>query len=168
MLKELYWICVSIRDGTLWKYLENIFPQPTTFMWYSINSKKFPGNFGLDIIGKIGFKENPDYFKGKIAILVSEMTQSFGELMSVAYRVAPKSAVIGTQTAGANGHVGYLYLPRGIKFTYTMAGAFYPEWKLNQRDGVTIDIPVEQTVEDIAAGEDMWIRKAIEYIESKR
>jgi C-terminal processing protease CtpA/Prc len=123
-------------------------------MWYSINSKKFPGNFGLDIIGKIGFKENPDYFKGKIAILVNEMTQSFGELMSVAYRVAPKSAVIGTQTAGANGHVGYLYLPRGIKFTYTMAGAFYPEWKLNQRDGVTIDIPVEQTVEDIAAGED--------------
>lgn len=88
--------------------------------------------------------------------------------MSVAYRVAPKSAVIGTQIAGANGHVGYLYLPRGIKFTYTMAGAFYPEWKLNQRDGVTIDIPVEQTVEDIAAGEDMWIRKAIEYIESKR
>ena len=111
---------------------------------------------------------SPDYFKGKIAILVNEMTQSFGELMSVAYRVAPKSAVIGTQTAGANGHVGYLYLPRGIKFTYTMAGAFYPEWKLNQRDGVTIDIPVEQTVEDIAAGEDMWIRKAIEYIESKR
>ena len=49
-----------------------------------------------------------------------------------------------------------------------MAGAFYPEWKLNQRGGVTIDIPVEQTVEDIAAGEDMWIRKAIEYIESKR
>ena len=49
-----------------------------------------------------------------------------------------------------------------------MAGAFYPEWKLNQRDGVTIDIPVEQTVEDIAAGEDMWIRKEIEYIESKR
>ena len=165
-------IILDMRKYPRWDIMEvlgkYLYPQPTTFMWYSINSKKFPGNFGLDIIGKIGFKENPDYFKGKIAILVSEMTQSFGELMSVAYRVAPKSAVIGTQTAGANGHVGYLYLPRGIKFTYTMAGAFYPEWKLNQRDGVTIDIPVEQTVEDIAAGEDMWIRKAIEYIESKR
>lgn len=163
---------LDMRKYPRWDIMEvlgkYLYPQPTTFMWYSINSKKFPGNFGLDIIGKIGFKENPDYFKGKIAILVNEMTQSFGELMSVAYRVAPKSAVIGTQTAGANGHVGYLYLPRGIKFTYTMAGAFYPEWKLNQRDGVTIDIPVEQTVEDIAAGEDMWIRKAIEYIESKR
>ena len=163
---------LDMRKYPRWDIMEvlgkYLYPQPTTFMWYSINSKKFPGNFGLDIIGKIGFKENPDYFKGKIAILVNEMTQSFGELMSVAYRVAPKSAVIGTQTAGANGHVGYLYLPRGIKFTYTMAGAFYPEWKLNQRDGVTIDISVEQTVEDIAAGEDMWIRKAIEYIESKR
>lgn len=40
--------------------------------------------------------------------------------------------------------------------------------EIESTDGVTIDIPWEQTVEDIAAGEDMWIRKAIEYIESKR
>lgn len=87
-------IILDMRKYPRWDIMEvlgkYLYPQPTTFMWYSINSKKFPGNFGLDIIGKIGFKENPDYFKGKIAILVSEMTQSFGELMSVAYRVAPK------------------------------------------------------------------------------
>lgn len=85
---------LDMRKYPRWDIMEvlgkYLYPQPTTFMWYSINSKKFPGNFGLDIIGKIGFKENPDYFKGKIAILVNEMTQSFGELMSVAYRVAPK------------------------------------------------------------------------------
>jgi len=68
---------------------------------------------------------------------------------------------------GANGHIGYLFLPRGIRFVYTMAGAFYPNWKPNQRIGVKIDIPVKQTVEDVSAGEDMWIRNAIEYIESK-
>lgn len=87
-------IILDMRKYPRWDIMEvlgkYLYPQPTTFMWYSINSKKFPGNFGLDIIGKIGFKENPDYFKGKIAILVSEMTQSFGELMSVAYRVAQK------------------------------------------------------------------------------
>lgn len=146
------------------KYL---YPKPTPYMWFSMNSKKYPGNFFLDIKGDVGLKKNPDYFKGKIAILVSETTQSLGELSAIAYRVAPQSAVIGTQTAGANGHIGYLYLPRGIKFNYTMAGAFYPNWGMNQRVGVKIDIPVEQTVEDVEAGEDMWIKKAIEYIENE-
>lgn len=147
------------------KYL---FPKQNPFMWYSINPKKFPGNYVINVIGYVGVENNPDYFKGKIAILVNEGTQSFGELNSIAFRTAPRSAVIGTQTAGANGHCGYLYLPRGIKFNYTMAGAFYPGWGLNQREGVKIDIPVEQTVEDVEAGEDMWIRKAIEYVESEQ
>lgn len=142
-----------------------LFPKPTEFMWFSMNSKKYPGNFFFDMSGNAGFTDNPQYYKGKIAILVNENTQSLGEMYAIALRVAPQSAVIGTQTAGANGHVGYLFLPRGIRFTYTMAGAFYPAWKPNQRVGVTIDIPVEQTVADVEAGEDMWIKKAIEYIE---
>lgn len=146
------------------KYL---YPKPTSYMWFSMNSKKYPGNFFLDIKGDVGLEDNPDYFKGKIAILVNEGTQSFGELSSIAYRAAPRSAVIGTQTAGANGHIGYLYLPRGIKLNYTMAGAFYPNWGMNQRVGVKIDIPVVQTAEDVEAGEDMWIKKAIEYIEAE-
>lgn len=146
------------------KYL---YPKPTPYMWFSMNSKKYPGNFFLDIKGDVGLKDNPDYFKGKIAILVSETTQSFGELSAIAYRVAPRSAIIGTQTAGANGHIGYLYLPRGIKVQYTMAGAFYPNWGIHQRAGIKIDIPVEQTAEDIENGEDMWIKKAIEYIQKE-
>lgn len=142
-----------------------LYPRPTPYMWFSMNSKKYPGNFFLDIKGDVGLKENPDYFKGKIAILVNEMTQSLGELSAIAYRVAPRSAIIGTQTAGANGHIGYFYLPRGIKILYTMAGTFYPGWGVHQRTGVKIDIPVEQTVKDVEDGEDMWIKKAIEYIE---
>ncbi|WP_293944760.1 MULTISPECIES: S41 family peptidase [unclassified Sphingobacterium] len=145
------------------KYL---YPEPTEYMWFSMNAKKYPGNFFLDIRGDVGLTKNRDYFKGKIAILVSETTQSLGELSAIAYRAAPRSAIIGTQSAGANGHIGYLFLPRGIRFVYTMAGAFYPNWKPNQRVGVTIDIPVKQTVEDVKDGEDVWIRNAIEYIES--
>lgn len=152
---------IGYTKDILEKYL---YPEPTDYMWFSMNSKKYPGNFFLDIEGKVGLTENPDYFKGKIAILVNEYTQSYGELSAIAYRAAPGSSVIGTQTAGANGHIGYLYLPTGAKVTYSMAGAFYPKWELNQRSGVKIDIPVNQTVEDIEAGEDVWIKKAIEYI----
>lgn len=143
------------------KYL---YPKPTEYMWFSMNSKRYPGNFFLDIRGEAGLNKNPHYFKGKIAILVNEYTQSLGELSAIAYRVAPRSSVIGTQTAGANGHIGYLFLPRGIRFAYTMAGAFYPDWGRNQRVGVKIDIPVDQKIEDVEMGEDPWIKKAIEYI----
>lgn len=146
------------------KYL---YPKPTPYMWFSMNSKTYPGNYFLDIKGNVGPKENANYFKGKIAILVNEGTQSFGELSSIAYRVAPRSAVIGTQTAGANGHIGYLFLPYGIRINYTMSGAFYPDWGMNQRVGVKIDIPVEQTVDNVKYGEDAWIEKAIEYIEGE-
>lgn len=142
-----------------------LYPTKTDYMWFSINSKKYPGNFFLDIVGRVGPETNPDYFKGKVAILVNETTQSLGEMYSIAFRAAPESAIIGTQTAGANGHVGYLYLPRAVKVNYTAAGAFYPNWGMNQRCGVRIDIPVKQTVKDVEDGEDVWIKKAIEYIE---
>ena len=133
-------------------------------MWLSLNSKKVPGNYFLDTVMNGEPGQDTEQFKGKIAILVNENTQSFGEMCSIIFRGSPHSVIIGTQTAGANGHVGYLYLPRAIKAKFTAAGAFYPNWGMNQRSGVKIDIPVEQTVEDIKAGEDVWIRKAIEYL----
>ena len=49
-----------------------------------------------------------------------------------------------------------------------MAGAFYPNWGMNQRCGVKIDIPVTQTAMDVAGGNDVWIEKAIEYINGKQ
>ena len=133
-------------------------------MWLSLNSKKVPGNYFLDTVMNGEPGQDTEQFKGKIAILVNENTQSFGEMCSIIFRGSPHSVIIGTQTAGANGHVGYLYLPRAIKAKFTAAGAFYPNWGMNQRSGVKIDIPVEQTVEDIKVGEDVWIRKAIEYL----
>ncbi len=133
-------------------------------MWLSLNSKKVPGNYFLDAVMNGEPGQDTEQFKGKIAILVNENTQSFGEMCSIIFRGSPHCVIIGTQTAGANGHVGYLYLPRAIKAKFTAAGAFYPNWGMNQRSGVKIDIPVEQTVEDIKAGEDVWIRKAIEYL----
>ncbi|WP_244437088.1 hypothetical protein [Bacteroides reticulotermitis] len=47
-----------------------------------------------------------------------------------------------------------------------MAGAFYPNWGMNQRVGVRIDIPVKQTVQDVVVGDDKWIMEAVDYIES--
>lgn len=140
-----------------------LMPKSETFMWFSKNDKSQPGNYKYGSAGKIG-TDNPDYFKGKVAILVDEKVQSHLEFCAMAYRKAPKSAVIGSTTSGADGNFASLCLPGNIRLTYTGLGAYYPDWKLCQRKGVDIDIEARSTAEQIRNGQDAVIEKAIEYI----
>lgn len=142
-----------------------LMPRKETFMWFSKNEKCVPGNYKLLNVSTFG-RENSDYFKGKVAILVNEETQSHSEFCAMAYRKAPRSAIIGSTTAGADGNIGYFYLPGNIRVTYTSLGAYYPNWKLCQRKGVDLDIEIHPTTEEISTGQDVWIEKAIEYIEN--
>lgn len=140
-----------------------LMPKKEDFMWFSKNEKCMPGNYKLHNTSTFG-RENPDYYQGKVVILVNEETQSYGEFSAMAYRKAPQSVIIGSTTAGADGNIGYFYLPGNIRVTYTALGAYYPYWKLCQRKGVDIDMEVLPTTEDISKGQDVWIEKAIEYI----
>ena len=140
-----------------------LLPAPQEFMWFSFNRNEAPGNYKLCSIAKAG-SDNPDYFKGKVAILVNEGTQSHGEFSSMAYRKAPQSAIIGSTTAGADGNIGSFYLPGKATCIYTALGAYYPNWEQCQRKGVKIDIEVRPTNQEIRNGQDVWIEKAIEYI----
>lgn len=137
-------------------------------LWISENDKSGPGNYRImPKYDKIIEPEKDPNYKGKIVILVDENTQSAGETWAMEHRLAPNSIMIGRQTAGANGNIGRIYLPGGIEFKYTQLGAYYPDWEILQREGVKIDIPVSPTVDDIKAGRDVWIEKAIEIIENK-
>lgn len=140
-----------------------LYPTPQEFMWFSYNEKAAPGNYKLTFKSKVG-TDNPDYFKGKVAILVNEGTQSHGEFSAMAYRKAPQSAIIGSITAGADGNVGHFYLSGNTRFNYTALGAYYPNWGICQRKGIHIDIEARPTNEEIRNGQDVWMEKAIEYI----
>jgi hypothetical protein len=138
-------------------------------LWFSENDKSYPGNyrvkFGYD---KINEPEKEPNYKGKIVMLVDENTQSAGETWSMMHRLAPNSIIIGRQTAGANGNVCKVFMPGGVLAQYTWNGAYYPNWEVLQRKGVKIDIPVSPTADDIKAGRDVWIEKAIEIIENRQ
>ncbi|WP_106831374.1 S41 family peptidase [Parabacteroides pacaensis] len=140
-----------------------LFPQPEEFIWFSENSKSMPGNYICTNKAKVGW-DNPDYFKGKVAILVNEGTISNGEYCAMAYRKAPRSKIIGSTTAGADGNIGSFHLVGKIRFIYTNLGCYYPNWEICQRKGVKIDIPVRPTPEEIRNGQDVWIESAIKYI----
>lgn len=140
-----------------------LLPKPESFIWFSTNNRQSVGNYTFVSNPKIG-TYNSNYYKGKVAIIVNENTISHGEFTSMAYRKAPNSKIIGSQTAGADGNITTIYLPGAISFTYTALGAYYPNWENCQRIGIKIDIPVLPTVQDIKEGKDVWMERAIEYI----
>lgn len=57
-------------------------------------------------------------FDGKLAILADEATQSAGEFMARARRVAPKAKVFGSTIAGTDGNTVFFEMPGGPEDRY--------------------------------------------------
>lgn len=132
------------------------------YVWFSTNMNNQSGNYKF----KSEYKtiENAEYYKGKVAILVNEGTQSHGEFSAMAYRKAPNSVIIGSQTAGADGNIQTFYLSGDISVAYTGLGTYYPDWEMCQRIGLKIDVPIRPTASGIKEGRDELLEEAIKYI----
>lgn len=132
------------------------------YVWFSNNIRNEVGNYRFKSEYKT--QENTNYYKGKVAILVNEGTQSHGEFSAMAYSKAPRSVTIGSQTAGADGNIQRFHLPGNILITYTGLGTYYPNWEMCQRVGVKIDIPVYPTIKGVKDGRDELLEEGIKYI----
>lgn len=103
-------------------------------------------------------------YKGKVVVIVNEMTQSACEFETMALQSSPGVTVIGATTAGADGNISKLALPGGIETSFSGIGVYYPDKTETQRVGIKIDIPVRPTLEGIRAGRDEVLERAIEFI----
>ena len=152
---------------------------PSEFIVYSLGAHLVPGGrefarFTKGSITKPGLftmaspaivgRANKGYFKGKVVILVNEVTQSQAEFTAMAFRTAPNSVVIGSTTAGADGNVSEFQLPGGLNAWFTGIGVYYPDGTETQRVGIVPDIEVKPTIEGIKANRDEVLEKAIELI----
>ena len=144
----------------LGKYL---MPQPTEFVKFTFGSLAAPGQFNFGQPLKVG-EENPDYYKGKVVIIVNEMTQSQAEYTTMALRVAPDATVIGSTTAGADGNVSEIFLPGSIRTMISGIGVYYPDGTETQRIGIVPDIEIKPTLAGIKQGKDELLEKAISLI----
>ena len=145
---------------SLGKYL---IPEKTEFVKFSNGSIDKAGQFTLTKSLELG-QENKDYYKGKIVILINETTQSQAEYTTMAFRVAPKTTVIGSTTAGADGNVSGFYLPGNIRTMISEIGIYYPDGTETQRIGIVPDIEIKPTIEGIRNNKDELLKKAIELI----
>lgn len=134
------------------------------FVKFTYGSVKIPGLFTIkDYNYKVG-RNNKDCFKGKVIILVNEVTQSNAEYTAMALRVSPNAKVLGSTTSGADGNVSAIYLPGNI-FTYISGiGVLTPNGSETQRVGIIPDVKIEPTIKGIREGKDEVLDKAIELI----
>jgi C-terminal processing protease CtpA/Prc len=141
-------------------------PDTISFVKFTKTTINNPGLFTYYTTLKVG-KRNKEYYKGKVVIIVNEITQSNAEYTTMAFRVAPKATVIGSTTAGADGNVSEIYLPGGIRTMISGIGVYYPDGKETQRIGIVPDIEVKPTIRGILEGKDELLDKAIEIINKK-
>lgn len=159
-------------SGGIIKTFDYLFPEPK---WFGILTRPDfgkPGNFCWeDYIIREDYKyigkKNPDYYKGKIVILINENTQSLFEMWSMIFKTAPNITVIGSQTAGADGNETTIPLINGEKMIFSGVGIFYPDRKETQRIGIVPDIVVKPTISDLQNKIDPLINKGFETILKK-
>ncbi|MFZ6010034.1 MAG: S41 family peptidase [Bacteroidota bacterium] len=132
-------------------------------MKFSSGSIEYPGVFTMTNDLKVG-KPNPDYYKGKIVIIVNETTQSSAEYHAMAFRTAPKAKVIGSTTAGADGNVSNIVLPGGINTMISGIGVYYPDGKETQRIGIVPDVEVKPTIQGVKDKKDELLEVATKMI----
>lgn len=145
---------------------EFLLPDEKPFVKFARGSIYKPGQFSFTDPLTIG-KKNKTYFKGKVVILIDEMTQSQAEYTAMALRVAPKAKVIGSTTAGADGNISEINLPGGIKTAISGIGVFYPDGRPTQRIGILPDIEVKKTIYGVKMGKDEALERAISEILKK-
>lgn len=130
---------------------------------FAFGNSTWPGLFTYEYTTIAG-KDNENYYKGLVIILVNEWTQSHGEYMAMRYRCAPNSIILGSTTAGADGGVVELALPGGLYIPIGIQGVYYPDGRETQRVGIVPDIEVKPTIKGIRERRDEVLEKAIELI----
>lgn len=140
-----------------------LMPKPTSFVKFKNHNQKELEGFYMSEPLEVGI-DFPDYYKGKIAILVNEETQSNAEYTAMAFQVAPKAKVFGSQTAGADGNVSEIIFPGGFKTYMTGIGIYYPDGTETQQIGIRIDESITPTIQSVREGRDLVLEKALEYL----
>lgn len=150
-------------DFTVFSLSEYLLPEAKGFAKASGGSIESPGLFTMSEEIKVG-RSNPNYYKGKIVIIINETTQSSAEYHTMAFRTAPKAKVIGSTTAGADGNVSRIILPGGISTMISGIGIYYPDGTETQRIGIVPDIEVKPTIQGVKDKRDELLEMAIKII----
>jgi len=134
----------------------------TPFVKFTNGNIDNPGEFTFT--DPIEIPKSKESFRGKLVVIVNELSQSQAEYTAMAFRAGDNTTIIGSTTAGADGNVSAILLPGGLRTMISGIGVYYPDGKETQRLGIVPDLVVQPTIEGIKNGKDELLEKAIELI----
>jgi carboxyl-terminal processing protease len=100
-----------------------------------------------------------------LAVLVNGASASASEIVAGAIQDTDRGILIGEQTLGKGSVQLSHYLSDGSELRVTIARWFTPNGRAIHEEGLTPDIQVDMTEEDIKAGRDPQLQRAIEYLQ---
>ena len=133
--------------------------RPTEFGLYTRPDFSNPGTFLWSAPRQL--MPEPPAYRGRIAILVDETTQSQAEGTATAFRSTPNAIIVGSQTSGANGNMSWITLPGGYTAPISGLGIFTADRSPTQRIGIVPDVRVEATLAGVLAGRDEVLDAAV-------
>ena len=135
----------------------------TEFVKWGIPSIVTPGEFNIAEYNRLNGKGK---YKGKVVVLVNELTQSNAEYTAMAFRAAG-ATIVGSTTSGADGNVSPFYLPGNLYTFISGIGVYYPDGSETQRIGIVPDVEIKPTIKGVTEGRDEVLEKALELINKK-
>jgi C-terminal processing protease CtpA/Prc len=136
--------------------------EPTPFARFTAGDLDNPGSFTWT--PSLTLEPASTAYKGKVAILVDEVSISQAEYTAMALRAGPQAVVVGSTTAGADGNVSSIQLPGGLRTMISGIGVFYPNKTPTQRVGIVPDIVATPTIAGIRDGRDEPLEAALRHI----
>ena len=100
-----------------------------------------------------------------LVVLVNDGTASASEIVAGAIQDTGRGVLIGEQTLGKGSVQLSHYLSDGSELRVTFARWFTPNGRAIHEEGLAPDIQVDMTEEDIEAGRDPQLQRAIEYLQ---
>jgi C-terminal processing protease CtpA/Prc len=138
---------------------------PTAFARFTGADLSNPGAFYWT--DNVSLDPATPHYGGKVVVLVDEVSQSQAEYTTMALRAAPRTVVVGSTTAGADGNISPFALPGGLRTMISGLGVFYPDKTPTQRIGIVPDVVVAPTIAGLRAGRDEVLEAGIHEILGK-
>jgi carboxyl-terminal processing protease len=110
----------------------------------------------------------PETYAGPLAILVDEGSASTSEILAGGLQDLKRARIFGVRTAAAALPSDIIRLPNGDGFQFAQASYTSESGKVLEGEGVTPDVVVRQTREALAAGRDLVVEAADEWIRSAK
>jgi C-terminal processing protease CtpA/Prc len=175
-LRDTRGLVLDIRNypqGTLHAIANYLNPAPQPFAKFTQPDFERPGSFswtgtlsaGPGSAGAWTRVSAANYnYKGRVAVLADQETQSQAEFTVMAFETAPDVTVVGSTTAGADGNVSEIRLPGGLTTYISGLGVYYPDGRPTQRIGIVPDRVAVPTVRGLRDGRDEVLEAALEVL----